>query len=129
MLKLYFQRRFSMCINLGHHLLLKTFFLSSIFEPLNQILPNFWRTDAHWIHKIKLLSLRLIFGQKPCFLWNSTTELTLLLMHQKSLICEKCYYKKWFQNYWNLFNYDTLLFQVKGNVWLIILNSFWQKIE
>ena len=41
---------------------------SHTYETIFQNCAIFLRTDAHWIHKIKLVSLRmLILGQKPCF--------------------------------------------------------------
>ena len=41
---------------------------SQTYETIFQNCAIFLRTDAHWIHKIKLVSLRmLILGQKPCF--------------------------------------------------------------
>ena len=48
---------------------------SQTYETIFQNCAIFLRTDAHWIHKIKLVSLRmLILGQKPCFQKSSRNK-------------------------------------------------------
>ena len=90
----FFQKKISSKnINLGDHFLVKTFFSKLNFWTtlLSKITPNFWQTD---------IPLRNFLEHFPCWyvvfwpkillsrthhLWNSTTELTLMLVLQKEL--------------------------------------------